>query len=80
MKFYRGKEFQPQETELQAIIDKEANAASSNTKANSYNLRTILMSQDFLRPFKCIGVIYVLMGLSGPYIIKTFTASFFEGR
>ena len=79
MKFYRGKEFQPQETELQAIIDKEANEASSNTKTHSYNTLTILKSHDFLRPFKCIGVIYVLLALSGSYIIRTFTASFFEG-
>ena len=79
MEFYRGKEFQPQETELQAIIDKEANEASSNTKSKSYNLLTILKSQDFLRPFKCVGVLYILLDLSGFYIIQSFTASYFEG-
>ena len=74
MKFYRGNEFQAREKELQEIIDKEVNETTSSTKGRL----AIFKSPHFLRPFKCIGVIYVLLALSGSYIIRTFTASFFE--
>ena len=79
MEFYRGKEFQPQETELQAILEKETNEASLTAKPHSYGLLTMLKSPDFLRPFKCVGVMYILLSLSGIGIINSFSASFFEG-
>ena len=78
MAFYRGKELQPEDTELQEIIDKEANMTSLTTSSHSFGLLTVLTSPDFLRPFKCVGVIKILMGLSGFTIIPTYTASFFE--
>ena len=75
MKFYRGKEFQPQEKELQAIIEKEVN----ETTSTNIGRLTIFKSPHFLRPFKCVVVMYVLLNLSGAFIITGYSASYFEG-
>ena len=71
MAFYRGNKLQPEDTELQEIIDKEANS-------HSFGLLEVIKSSKFLRPFKCVGVIYILSGLSGYAVINVYTASFFE--
>ena len=78
MEFYRGKAFLPRETELRDIImEKEAIEATSKSAACKSQL-SILMSLDFLRPFKCVAVLYVLLSLSGLFIITNYSASFFE--
>ena len=78
MAFYRGKEFHSQEIELQSIVESEANRASSNPNPHFCGRFEILKSPAFLRPFKCVGLIYILMNLSGISIIDTYSASFLE--
>ena len=78
MEFHRGKEFIPQETELQDIIEKEANEASSTT-APRIGILAIITSPDFLRPFKCVAVLSILLHLSGVFMIIYYSTSFFEG-
>ena len=78
MELYRGKEFLPRETELRDIImQKEANEASLSTFPHNGKL-AILKSPDFLRPFKCVAVLYILLSMSGLFIITNYSASFFE--
>ena len=78
MELYRGKEFLPRETELRDIImEKEANEAFSSTSPNNGKL-AILTSIDFLKPFKCVAVLYILLSMSGLFIITNYSASFFE--
>ena len=38
----------------------------------------ILTSSAFLRPFSCVGIIYILFQLSGIIIINTYTLTFLE--
>ena len=38
----------------------------------------ILTSSAFLRPFSCVGIIYILYNLSGIIIISTYTLTFLE--
>ena len=79
MTFYRGKEFHSREIELQSIVEREAKEASSNPKSNFFGrLLMILKSPAFLRPFKCVGVIYILLNMSGMFIIASYSASFLE--
>ena len=80
MAFYRGKEFHSQEIELQSIVEKEANRASSNQNQNFCGRLQILKTTEFLRPFKCVGLIYILMNMSGITIILSYTATFLEAR
>ena len=80
MAFYRGKEFHSQENELQSIIEREGNEASSPPNKNFFGRLQILKSPAFLRPFKCVGVIYILLNLSGIFIIASYSATFLEAR
>ena len=80
MAFYRGKEFHSQEIELQSIVEREANRASSNPNPHFCGRLQILKSPAFLRPFKCVGLIYMLTSLSGIPIIRGYSASFLEAR
>ena len=79
MAFYRGKEFHSQEIELQSIVESEANR-DSNRNPHFWGRLQILKSPAFLRPFKCVGVIYALQGMSGIKIILGYSASFLEAR
>ena len=80
MAFYRGKEFHSQEIELQSIVEREANRVSSNPNTHFWGRLQILKTTEFLRPFKCVGVIYILMHMSGISIILSYTAIFLEAR
>ena len=81
MVFYRGKENHDQKTELQAIIKKEANEASSISKLDVHGRIHILKSSAFLRPFICVGVTYFLLNMSGMIICAgPYTATFLEVR
>ena len=37
-----------------------------------------IMSRKFLRPFSCIGVIYIIYQLSGFEVVYAYTENFFE--
>ena len=37
-----------------------------------------IMSSKFLRPFSCIGVIYIVYQLSGFEVVYAYTENFFE--
>ena len=80
MAFYRGKEFHSQEIELQSIVEREANRVSSNPNTHFWGRLQILKTTEFLRPFKCVGVIYILLNISGVPIILSYTAIFLEAR
>ena len=78
MAFYRGKESHSQEIELQSIVEKESSEASSTSNQHFCGRLQILKSPAFLRPFKCVGVIYILLQMSGIFIIASYSASFLE--
>ena len=79
MIFYRGKGFQGLENELQSIIELEVDKESSGIAKPGFMGRLqILKSPAFLKPFKCVGVIFLLMNMSGIYIIFSYTATFLE--
>ena len=78
MAFYRGKDFHSQEIELQSMVENEANRISSNPNPNFCGRLQVLKSPAFLRPFKCVGPIYMLLNMSGIFIIVSYTASFLE--
>ena len=80
MAFYRSKEFHSQEIELQSIVEREANRASSDPNPHFWGRLQILKSPVFLRPFKCVGMIYILLNMSGTVLIISYTASFLEAR
>ena len=79
MAFYRGKGFQGQDNELQSIIELEVDKQSSGIPKPGFMGRLrILKTPAFLKPLKCVGVIMILMNLSGIYIIFSFSAIFLE--
>ena len=79
MAFYRGKQDHDQNTELQAIIEREANGASSTSKLDVIGQLQILKSPAFLGPFISVGVTYILLNISGIIICAgAYTASFLE--
>ena len=78
MAFYSGKESHSQEIELQSIVEREANRASSNPNPHFCGRLQTLKSPAFLRPFKCIGLIYILNSMSAIPIIRSYSASFLE--
>ena len=80
MAFYSGKECHSLEIELQSIVESEANRASSNPNPHFCGRLQILKTTEFLRPFKCVGLIYILMNMSGITIILSYTATFLEAR
>ena len=79
MEFYRGTEFERLETELKAIIDKKENDASLTKHQNCFSGITIFKSPEFLRPFKCVAGMEILLSLSGLWIMVKYSASYFEG-
>ena len=78
MAFYRGNDYMSQEFELQSILGQETMEASSIS--NFSGRVNVLRSHAFWRPFKCVGVIYILLNMSGIFIILGYSASFLEVR
>ena len=62
-----------QEEELQSIMELD----KQNEMSYGGQMQE-LTSAAFLRPFKCVGVIYLLYALSGVHIIHTYTLTFLE--
>ena len=71
--FYRGKYEKEEEEELQTIMELD----KQNEMSFGGQIQE-LTSAAFLRPFKCVGVIYLLYALSGIHIIHTYTLTFLE--
>ena len=77
MAFYRGKFEKEQEEELKSIMElaKQSDVAK---EINVCGHLRALTSTAFLKPFQCVGVIYLLYALSGIHIIHTYTLTFLE--
>ncbi len=86
MSFFHGPDFSELDSELAAIIeakelkDKTANdfAESNGEKRQFLRAASELMSGVFLRPFSCIGVIYIIYELSGFEVVTAYAQTFFE--
>ena len=77
MIFYRGKDNKEWEGELNSIIELAEQSDGQKKNKFSENLK-VLMSPDFLRPFRCVGILYFLFNMSGMLIIATYTDTFLE--
>ena len=75
MDFYRGKDYQQQEDELNEIMEQAQNKDVPNNISGHFQ---VLTSRRFLRPFLCVGVIYTLFQLSGFFVISTYAHIFLE--
>ena len=77
MIFYRGKDIGKWEDELDAIIDLAKQRDKQRT-TNFWGCLQVLMSPDFLRPFRCIGILQMLYNMAGFLIISSYTDTFLE--
>ena len=77
MIFYQGKDNKEWEAELNSIIElaEQSDGLIKNEFCENLN---VLMSPDFLRPFRCVGILYFLFNMSGMLIIATYTDTFLE--
>ena len=73
--FYRGNNEWEWEGELDSIVK----LAEKNDSQNGFcgNLR-VLRSPAFVRPFRCVGILFILYSMSGILIVSTYTDTFFE--
>ena len=74
MIFYRGKDFTELEKELQEIIE----LAENNPDLEKESLFQVFKSPDFLRPFKCVGLLTILLNMSVVLVIDEYTHIFLE--
>ena len=81
MKFYRGNDDREWEGELDSIIklaEKSDESDSQNKISVCGNLQ-VLSSSAFLRPFRCVGILFILYNMSGILTLTgTYTDTFFE--
>ena len=78
MMFYHGKDERKWEKQLQYIIDNAENTCRKvNTDSYCSHLHFV-MSPDFLMPFRCVGILYMMFSVSGIYTIGTYTDTFME--
>ena len=77
MIFYRGKNNKKWDGELQSII-KLAEKCCSKKKNSFWGNLQVLISPAFLRPFRCVGILFILYSMSGILIVSTYTDTFFE--
>ena len=75
MLFYRGNNVRGWESEFQSIIEM---AEDRFMKIDKERHVPLLLSDDFLRPFKCVGILRMMFSLSGIYTINTYTDTFME--
>ena len=77
MVFYRGIYEREQEEELESImVLAKQNDAAKGMRVGDH--LCALTSAGFLRPFQCVGVLYLLYALSGVHIISNYTLTFLE--
>ena len=77
MIFYRGKDNNEREGELNSIIELAEQSDGLKKSRLCENLK-VFKSPDFLRPFRCVGVLYFLYNMSGLLMIATYTDTFLE--
>ena len=75
MMFYRGNNERRWEREFQSIIEM---AEGRFKKVDKEKHVLFLLSVDFLRAFKCVGILRMMFSLSGIYTINTYTDTFME--
>jgi hypothetical protein len=77
MMFYRGNEFKGLEEEIREIT--EANNKRTGVKNREWNASVKrIFSSAFLKPFSCVGALYILFRLSGYSIVTHYTTSYLE--
>ena len=77
MIFYRGKDNNEREGELNSIIE-QAEQSDGLKKSRSCENLKVLKSPDFLRPFRCVGILYILYNMTSVLIIAKYTDTFLE--
>ena len=77
MIFYRGKINQEWESELQSIVERAGEIGSQNNISLEGNSK-VLLSLAFWKPFRCVGILFMLYNMSGVLVINTYTATFLE--
>ena len=77
-KFYRGDIDDDQKEEFESIMELAHNN-DVPSKVNILGQLHFLTSSAFLRPFRCVGIIYMLSQLSGLLIINVYTLTYLEG-
>ena len=75
MMFYRGNNARRWEREFQSIIEMAEDRFKKIDKERHVHF---LLSVDFLRAFKCVGILRMMFSLSGIYTINTYTDTFME--
>ena len=75
MMFYRGKDENNWESELQSIIEMAKHGYSKQINVSHLHF---LMSPDFLKPFRCVGILNMMFSVSGMFTISTYTDTFME--
>ena len=77
MIFYRGKNNKKWESELHSIIEL-AKKCCNKKKISLWGNLQVLMSPAFLRPFRCVGILYMIHVMSGFMLVSTYTDTFLE--
>ena len=77
MIFYRGNNNPEWEVELVSIIE-QAEMSDRKDKTSLRVYIQALMSPAFLRPFRCVGVLWMIYNMSGILILINYTATFLE--
>jgi hypothetical protein len=77
MVFYRGEEFEGLEKEITEIT--EANNKRTGVKYKEWNASVKrIFSSAFLKPFSCVGALFILFRLSGYSMVVHYTTSYLE--
>ena len=79
--FYRGKDKSNWEREMQSITELAENIFNKNVKNYDDSLfghLHFLKSPDFLRSFRCVGILTMVYSVCGIYTISTYTDTFME--
>ena len=77
MIFYRGINNCEWEGELHSIIE-QAEQSDSENKASFLGHLQVLLSPAFLRPFRCVGILFILHNMAGIMVVNSYTATFLE--
>ena len=77
MIFYRGKGHTEREAELKTIIEQAEKSGSKKT-LNIRRSFQVIMSPAFLRPFRCVGVLWILFQSSVIPVLSTYAHTFLE--
>ena len=77
MIFYRGNNNREWEGELDSIIE-QAEKSDNMEETSLWGYLQALKSPAFLRPFRCVGVLYMIYNMSGILILVNYTTTFLE--